>query len=159
MTVTKAFILLSILHHVISGFQWVESIVKYFSVVQQDFWYNNNSRLNEANNQIWKHIKCYWAEWRAQVYILHILYIRTLVKFGSAFTSVSFDFQGKINRRKKKDNSLCPVTGIVRKIARKNQNREKAINLKSNLIHKISNNFQFYNTNIIFLFHCVYVCV
>lgn len=32
----------------------------------------------------------------------------------------------------------------------KNQNREKAINLKSNLIHKISNNFQFYNTNIIF---------
>lgn len=26
----------------------------------------------------------------------------------------------------------------------------KAINLKSNLIHKISNNFQFYNTNIIF---------
>lgn len=35
----------------------------------------------------------------------------------------------------------------------KNQNREKAINLKSNLIHKISNNFQFYNTNIIF-FSC-----
>lgn len=34
----------------------------------------------------------------------------------------------------------------------KNQNREKAINLKSNLIHKISNNFQFYNTNIIFFF-------
>lgn len=45
----------------------------------------------------------------------------------------------------------CPVTHCSQSHG-KTKNREKAINLKSNLIHKISNNFQFYNTNIIFFF-------
>lgn len=43
-----------------------------------------------------------------------------------------------------------PALSLTVTMQRNTENWEKAINLKSNLIHEISNNFQFDNTNIIF---------
>lgn len=43
-----------------------------------------------------------------------------------------------------------PALSLTVTMQRNTENRQKAINLKSNLIHEISNNFQFDNTNIIF---------